>query len=110
VQTAVRNGAGAQAPRRRAGINRARRPGMQNDGAMAMMSADRRADERGGGADRTKTIVPFIAALIPARAVPAIVVPAIAAVLDCLHGRQRSERGKRAAAVDADARLGVIDD
>src|SRR5258708_1019240 len=81
---------------------------MQNGDAMAMMSADHRADERGDGADRTKTIVPLVAALIPALAVPAVVVPAIARVLDCFHGRQASERGKGVAAAGADARLRAV--
>jgi hypothetical protein len=57
---------------------------MRNDDAVAMMAPDRRADDRGAAA---KTVVPLIAARIIAGAVRAIVVPAIAGVLDCLHRR-----------------------
>jgi hypothetical protein len=86
-----RSAARAQAPRRlEAGVNGVRRPGTGNDHSMAMMAPDRGAAkgvyvER---ADPTKTVGPLIAALVPAAAVPAVVVVAIAAAeLNCLHGR-----------------------
>jgi hypothetical protein len=60
---------------------------MRNDDAVVMMAPDRRADDRGDGAGPTKTVVPLIAARIIASTIPAAVVPAIAAVLDCLDGR-----------------------
>jgi hypothetical protein len=71
---------------RRAGIDGVSRLGMRNDDAMVMMAPDRRANDGGDGA-APKAVVPLIAARIIAGAVRAIVVPAIAAVLDCLHGR-----------------------
>jgi hypothetical protein len=86
-----RSAARAQAPRRlEAGVNGVRRPGMGNDYAIAMMAPDHGAAKgvEVEGADPTKTIVPLVAALVPAAAVPAVVVVAIAAAeLNCLHGR-----------------------
>jgi hypothetical protein len=60
---------------------------MRNDDSVAMMALDRRANDWGDSAGPTKTVVPLIAARIIASSIPAVVVPAIAAVLDCLHGR-----------------------
>ena len=59
------------------------RPGMRNDDGVAMIAPERRGDR----AHKAQAIVPLIAARIVARAVRAIVVPAIAAVLDCLDYR-----------------------
>lgn len=78
--------------------------------AAAVMSPKRGGDEaaRAKGAGPAK-VVPLIAAWIPARAVPAVVVPAIAAIdLSLLGGRKSSERGKPAAAAVADARLRTV--
>jgi hypothetical protein len=61
---------------------------MQNGEAVPMMSADRYAAKVVKRADPTKTIVPLIAALVPASTVPAVAVVAIAAgVLNGLHRR-----------------------
>jgi hypothetical protein len=60
---------------------------MRNDDSVAMMAPDRRANDWGDGAGATKTVVPLIAAGIIASSIPAVVVPAIAAVLNCLHER-----------------------
>jgi hypothetical protein len=75
----------AQAAGLRAGINRVRRLGMRNDDPVAVMSPERRDDDGRTGAIRTA--VPLIAARIIAGAVPAVVVPAIATVLNRLPGR-----------------------
>jgi hypothetical protein len=86
---------------------------MRNDYADAMMAADRGAAKgvQVEGADPTKTIVPLVAALIPAATVPPLGVVAIAAtVLNCLHWRQTSERRQCAAAHATDARPGPVDD
>ena len=72
---------------RRVGVDRVSRLGMRNDDAVMMMAPDHRANDWGDGAVPTKTVVPLIAARIVAGAVPSIVVPAIAAGLDCLDGR-----------------------
>ena len=79
--------AGAEAPRRRTRINGARRLGMRDDDAVAMMSPVRWDDDRGHRTGPTKAAVPLIAARIVAGAAPTVVVPAIAVVLDCLNGR-----------------------
>jgi hypothetical protein len=80
----------AQALKRlEAGVNGVQRPGMGNDNFMVV------APDPGAakgveveGADPTKTIVPLIAALIPAAAVPPVgVVATAAAELDGLHRR-----------------------
>lgn len=81
TQTGGRD-ASAQAAGRRTGIHGVLRLGMRNDDAVVMMAPNRRAHDRGGGA---KTVAPLIAARIVAGTVRAIVVPAIAAVLDFLH-------------------------
>jgi hypothetical protein len=60
---------------------------MRNEDPVAMMAPDRRHNGGADGAGPTKTIVPLIAARIVASTIPAVVVPAIAAVLDCLDGR-----------------------
>ena len=82
------------APSRRGGsqawVNGVRRPGMRNDHAMAMMAPDRGAAKgvEVEGADPPKTIVPLVAALIPAAAVPPVPRSSNAAAeLDCLHRR-----------------------
>jgi hypothetical protein len=84
-----RSAAGTEPPRRlEAWVNGVQRPGIGNDHAVVMMAPDRGAAkgvevER---ADPTKTIVPLVAALIPAAAVPPVGVVAIAAAeLDGLH-------------------------
>jgi hypothetical protein len=71
---------------RRAGIDGVSRLGMRNDDAVVMMAPGLRANDWGDGA-APKTVAPFIAARIIARAVRPIFVPAIAAILDSLHGR-----------------------
>ena len=59
---------------------------MGNDHAMAMAPAAKGVEVE--GADPTKTIVPLVAALIPAAAVPPVGVVAIADTeLDGLHRR-----------------------
>jgi hypothetical protein len=66
---------------------------MGNHHAM-VMAPDRRAAEgvEVEGADPAKTIVPLVAALVPASAVPPIGVVAIAAAeLDGLHRRRVAE-------------------
>ena len=78
--------ASADTRRQRAGMNRVRL-GMRNDNRVAMTSPTRRDNNRADGAGPAKTAVPLIAARIVARAVPAVVVPAIAGVLHRLHGR-----------------------
>jgi hypothetical protein len=63
---------------------------MGNDHAIVMMAPDRGAAKgvKVEGADPPKTIVPLVAALIPAVAVPPVGVVAIAATeLDGLHRR-----------------------
>jgi hypothetical protein len=61
---------------------------MQNGEAVVVMSPDRYAAKVVKRADPTKTIVPLIAALVPASTVPAVGVVAIAAaVLNGLHER-----------------------
>jgi hypothetical protein len=93
AHTAARTAGRSASPhrvRRRDGINRVSRPRMGNDDSVAMMAPDRRAEDREAAAE---TVVPLIAAGIIAGAVPAVVVPAIRVVLDCLHERQASERG-----------------
>ncbi len=86
-----RAAARAKAPRRlEAGVNRVRRPGMGNGEPVAMMSPDRRAAKgvEVEWPDPTKTVVPLVAALIPAAAVPPLGVIAIgAAELDGLRRR-----------------------
>ena len=79
--------AGAEAPRRRAGVNGVRRLEMRDDEAVAMMSPVRWDDDRGDRTGPAKAAVPLIAARIVAGAVRAVVVPAIAVVLDCSNGR-----------------------
>src|ERR1700722_15595609 len=60
------------------------------------------------GADPTKTVVPLVAALIPAAAVPPLGVVAIAAAeLHGLRGRGTPERGESAS---ENARFGAIGD
>jgi hypothetical protein len=62
--------------------------GMRNDDAVVvMMAPDRCADDGGVGADPAKAVAPLIAARVIAQSVPAVIVPAIAAVLNRLHGR-----------------------
>ncbi len=58
--------------------------GMHNDDAVVMIAPDRRANDCGDGA-APKTVVPLIAARVIAGAVRAVVVPAIAVVLNCLR-------------------------
>jgi hypothetical protein len=55
---------------------------MRNGDAVAMVSPDRRTAKAGRveRADPTKTIIPLIAALVPATTVPAVAIVAIAAV------------------------------
>jgi hypothetical protein len=81
----------AQAPRRLdTRVNRVRRPGTGNGESVTMMSLDRGAAKsiKVERADPTKTVVPLVAALIPAAAVPPVCVVAIgAAELDGLRGR-----------------------
>ena len=63
---------------------------MGNDHAIVMMAPDRGAAKgvEVEGADPTKAIVPLVAALIPAAAVPSVDVLATAATeLDGLHRR-----------------------
>jgi hypothetical protein len=81
---------------------------MKNGDAMAMMSPDRKAAKVVKRADPTKAIVPLVAALVPAAAVPAVGVVAIAGELNCLRERQTSKRGQSAAAAVADARPGPV--
>jgi hypothetical protein len=86
-----RSAAHPQAPRRlEVGVNRVRRLGMGNGEPVTMMSPDRGAAKgvEVEGADPTKTVVPLVAALIPAAAVPPLCVVAIAAAELCgLHRR-----------------------
>jgi hypothetical protein len=67
-----------------------RRSGMRNCDAVAMMLPDRGTARAGRieRADPTKTIIPLIAALVPATTVPAVAIIAIAAAeLNHLRGR-----------------------
>jgi hypothetical protein len=84
------NSASAKAAGRRAAIDGVLRLGMGNDDSAVMMAPDRRADDRGAAA---KGVIPLIAARIIAGAVSAVVVPAIPAILNCLHKRQTPEWG-----------------
>ena len=86
-----RSDASAEAPRRlKARVNGVRRGRMRNGEGVSMMAPDHGAAKgvEVEGADPTKTIVPLVAALIPAVAVPPVGVVATAATeLDGLHRR-----------------------
>lgn len=107
----------AQAVRRRgAVIEVGRRPGVPNADAVAAMSPNQVTAAPAVPAIRAApaiAAIPLIAAPIPTRAVPAVVIPTIVEViegkvLDFLHRGRAFECRKSACATIGDARFGAI--